>query len=158
MGYAHMLAFDSVVGANPSRPGGGGTAPSPTGTRSTSHSSSSPSASGPRGTSSSSRGSSSCRSARRRSSPSRRWRWILSGGRLRLGVGVGWNTVEFEALGETLENRGKRTEEQPEVLRLYWSRELVTFEGQWHRVPDAGINPLPCSGRFPSGWEATAKW
>ncbi len=68
---------------------------------------------------------------------------VLSGGRLRLGVGVGWNAVEFEALGESFKNRGKRVEEQIEVMRALWARELVTFEGQWHRVPDAGINPLP---------------
>jgi probable F420-dependent oxidoreductase len=68
---------------------------------------------------------------------------ILSGGRLRLGVGVGWNAVEFEALGENFKNRGKRVEEQIDVMRALWTRELLTFEGQWHRIPDAGINPLP---------------
>ena len=68
---------------------------------------------------------------------------VLSGGRLRLGVGVGWNAVEFEALGENFKNRGKRIEEQIDVMRALWTKELVTIEGQWHRVPDAGINPLP---------------
>src|SRR5262249_56193050 len=68
---------------------------------------------------------------------------VLSSGRLRLGVGVGWNTVEFEALGENFENRGKRIEEQVDVMRRLWTTELVTYEGQWHRVPDAGINPFP---------------
>jgi probable F420-dependent oxidoreductase len=68
---------------------------------------------------------------------------VLSGGRLRLGVGVGWNAVEFEALGENFKNRGKRIQEQIEVMRALWTKELVTFEGQWHRIPDAGINPLP---------------
>jgi probable F420-dependent oxidoreductase len=68
---------------------------------------------------------------------------VLSGGRLRLGVGVGWNAVEFEALGENFTNRGKRIEEQIEVMRALWTKELLTFEGQWHRIPDAGINPLP---------------
>ena len=68
---------------------------------------------------------------------------ILSGGRLRLGVGVGWNAVEFEALGENFKNRGKRIEEQIDVMRALWTKELLTFEGQWHRIPDAGINPLP---------------
>jgi probable F420-dependent oxidoreductase len=68
---------------------------------------------------------------------------VLSGGRLRLGVGVGWNAVEFEALGENFKNRGKRIEEQIDVMRALWTKELVTFEGQWHRIPDAGINPLP---------------
>ncbi len=68
---------------------------------------------------------------------------VLSGGRLRLGVGVGWNPVEFEALGENFKNRGKRVEEQIHVMRALWAGELVTFTGEWHRVPDAGINPLP---------------
>jgi probable F420-dependent oxidoreductase len=68
---------------------------------------------------------------------------VLSGGRLRLGVGVGWNPVEFEALGESFKNRGKRVEEQIEVMRALWKSELITFEGQWHRIPDAGLNPLP---------------
>ncbi len=68
---------------------------------------------------------------------------VLSGGRLRLGVGVGWNAVEFEALGENFKDRGKRIEEQIEVMRALWSKELVTLDGRWHRIPDAGINPLP---------------
>ena len=74
---------------------------------------------------------------------------VLSGGRLRLGIGVGWNQVEFEALGERFPNRGKRVEEQLEVMRLLWTRQLVTYEGQWHRVPDAGINPLPVNQPIP---------
>jgi probable F420-dependent oxidoreductase len=68
---------------------------------------------------------------------------VLSRGRLRLGVGVGWNPVEFEALGENFRNRGKRVEDQIAVMRALWTKELVTFEGRWHRVTDAGINPLP---------------
>ena len=68
---------------------------------------------------------------------------VLSAGRLRLGVGVGWNAVEFEALNENFKNRGKRIEEQIEVMRVLWKKELVTFNGQWHHLPDAGINPLP---------------
>ena len=74
---------------------------------------------------------------------------VLSGGRLRLGVGVGWNPVEFEALGENIHDRGKRVEEQLEVMRLLWTRELVTYEGRWHRVPDAGIKPLPVQRPIP---------
>jgi probable F420-dependent oxidoreductase len=68
---------------------------------------------------------------------------VLARGRLRLGVGVGWNPVEFEALGENFRNRGRRVEEQIAVMRALWTKELVTFEGQWHRITDAGINPLP---------------
>jgi probable F420-dependent oxidoreductase len=68
---------------------------------------------------------------------------VLSAGRLRLGVGVGWNPVEFEALGERFTNRGARIEEQIEVLRTLWARDLVTVAGQWHRITEAGLNPLP---------------
>lgn len=68
---------------------------------------------------------------------------VLSGGRLRLGVGVGWNAVEFEALGEDFHNRGKRIEEQIPLLRRLFSEDVVTFTGQWHRVSEAGLNPLP---------------
>lgn len=74
---------------------------------------------------------------------------ILSGGRLRLGVGVGWNAVEFEALGENFKTRGKRIEEQIEVMRALWTTELLTFDGQWHRIPDAGLNPLPTRRPIP---------
>jgi probable F420-dependent oxidoreductase len=74
---------------------------------------------------------------------------VLSGGRLRLGVAVGWNAVEFEALGESFKNRGRRIEEQIEVMRGLWTKELVTFRGQWHHVPDAGINPLPVQRPIP---------
>ncbi len=74
---------------------------------------------------------------------------VLSRGRLRLGVGVGWNPVEFEALGEEFKNRGRRIEEQIDLMRALWTKELVTFQGQWHRVPDAGINPLPVQRPIP---------
>jgi probable F420-dependent oxidoreductase len=149
MGYTHILAFDSVVGANPNRPGGWdsqytyqhafhetfvlfGF----------------------------------CAGVTRRIElvtgivilPQRQTALVakqaaavdvLSGGRLRLGIGVGWNTVEFEALGENFKNRGKRVEEQLEVMRLLWTNELVTYDGQWHRVPDAGIRPLPVQQPIP---------
>ncbi len=68
---------------------------------------------------------------------------VLSGGRLRLGIGVGWNAVEYEALGESFSNRGQREEEQVQVLRALWENETIDFEGRWHRVPHAGINPRP---------------
>jgi probable F420-dependent oxidoreductase len=74
---------------------------------------------------------------------------VLSGGRLRLGVAVGWNAVEFEALGEDFRTRGRRIEEQIEVLRTLWAKELVTIKGQWHRVTDAGLNPLPVQRPIP---------
>ena len=73
----------------------------------------------------------------------------MSGGRLWLGIGVGWNGVEYEALGEDFHNRGRRSEEQIEVLRLLWTQELVTFHGRWHKITDAGINPLPVQRPIP---------
>ena len=74
---------------------------------------------------------------------------VLSGGRLRLGVAVGWNPVEFEALGEDFATRGRRIEEQIEVMRALWTRELVTFAGKRHRISDAGLNPLPVQRPIP---------
>ena len=74
---------------------------------------------------------------------------LLSGGRLRLGLGIGWNHVEYEALGENFRNRGRRTEEQIEVLRALWTQEVVNFEGRWHRITHAGINPLPVQRPIP---------
>ena len=74
---------------------------------------------------------------------------VLSGGRLRLGIGVGWNPVEFEALGENFRNRGRRCEEQIEVLRLLWTQEVVNYTGTWHHISHAGINPLPIQRPIP---------
>ena len=74
---------------------------------------------------------------------------VLSGGRLRLGIAVGWNEVEYEAMGLDFRDRGRRIEEQIEVLRRPWTEELVTFEGKWHRITDAGINPLPVQRPIP---------
>jgi probable F420-dependent oxidoreductase len=74
---------------------------------------------------------------------------VLSGGRLRLGVGVGWNDVEYQALGEDFHNRGRRIEEQIALMRALWTEPVVDFEGRWHRVPEAGINPLPLQRPIP---------
>ena len=68
---------------------------------------------------------------------------LLSGGRFELGVGSGWNEVEYEALGVDFATRGSRIEEQIGVLRRLWEEPLVTFEGEHHAIRDAGINPLP---------------
>ena len=57
---------------------------------------------------------------------------VLSGGRLRLGIGTGWNAVEYEGLGEDFGNRGRRSEEQIEVMRALWTNDLVTVDGRWH--------------------------
>jgi len=74
---------------------------------------------------------------------------VLSGGRIRLGVGVGWNDVEFEALNEEFSNRGKRQAEQIELMNELWSKPLVTFNGEFHTVSDAGLNPLPVQQPLP---------
>lgn len=74
---------------------------------------------------------------------------VLCGGRLRLGIGIGWNDVEYEALGENFKNRGRRSEEQIEVMRRLWTEELVTFQGRWHRITEAGLNPLPIQRPIP---------
>ncbi|MGB5760585.1 MAG: LLM class F420-dependent oxidoreductase [Acidimicrobiales bacterium] len=74
---------------------------------------------------------------------------LLSNGRVRLGVGVGRNWMEYEALNENFRNRGKRIEEQIEVLRRYWTEELVTFEGQWHALDRVGLNPMPIQRPIP---------
>ncbi len=74
---------------------------------------------------------------------------ILTSGRLRLGVGIGWNHVEFEALGMNFKDRARRFEEQIEVMRLLWTQPVVTFEGAYHRITEAGINPLPVQRPIP---------
>lgn len=74
---------------------------------------------------------------------------VLCGGRFRLGVGVGWNEVEFVGLNENFHDRGRRSEEQAEVMRALWGNEHVNFDGRWHRIDDAGINPRPASGQVP---------
>ncbi|MBK6317240.1 MAG: LLM class F420-dependent oxidoreductase [Dehalococcoidia bacterium] len=68
---------------------------------------------------------------------------ILSGGRLRLGIGTGWNYVEYDALNEDFHNRGKRQEEQVTLLRKLWAEPVVDFTGKWHRIDRAGLKPLP---------------
>ena len=74
---------------------------------------------------------------------------VLSGGRMRLGIGIGWNDVEYEALGENFHDRGRRSEEQIEVMRALWTRDLVTYEGRAHTITDAGLNPLPVQRPIP---------
>jgi probable F420-dependent oxidoreductase len=91
---------------------------------------------------------------------------ILSGGRFRLGIGIGWNPVEFIGLNEDFGNRGRRSEEQVQVMQALWAERHVSFKGRWHTVDDAGINPLPLTRRVPLWYgghnEATlqriAKW
>ena len=91
---------------------------------------------------------------------------VLSGGRFRLGIGVGWNEVEFTGLNENFHNRGRRSEEQVQVMQKLWASPHVTFKGRWHTIEDAGINPRPASGKVPVWFgghhdrtlERIAKW
>lgn len=82
---------------------------------------------------------------------------VLSRGRLILGVGIGWNQVEYQALGMNFKDRGKRIEEQIAVLRALWTQEVVNFNGRWHRIDRAGLNPLPVQRPIPvwmgGGWD-----
>lgn len=68
---------------------------------------------------------------------------ILSENRFRLGVGTGWNKVEYEALNEDFSSRGRRQGEQVELLRRLWNEDAFTYDGEFHRVSAAGINPRP---------------
>ena len=82
---------------------------------------------------------------------------LLTGGRFRLGIGLGWNAVEFEALGEDFTNRGKRSEEQVEVLRKLWTERSVTFNGKYHTVTGAGLAPLPNQRPIPVWFGAASE-
>jgi probable F420-dependent oxidoreductase len=73
---------------------------------------------------------------------------LLSDGRLRLGVGIGWNHVEYQALGQDFHTRGRRNSEQIELLRRLWSEPLVTFDGEFDHVERASLLPKP-KGRIP---------
>jgi probable F420-dependent oxidoreductase len=91
---------------------------------------------------------------------------VLCGGRFRLGIGVGWNEVEFVGLNENFHNRGRRSEEQVQVMQQLWAEPHVSFKGRWHTIDDAGINPRPASGKVPVWYgghhertlERIAKW
>ena len=74
---------------------------------------------------------------------------VLSGGRLRLGVGLGWNEFEYLTLGMEMHNRAARVTEQVQVLRQLWTQASVTFQGRWHTIPDAGFSPLPVQRPIP---------
>jgi probable F420-dependent oxidoreductase len=74
---------------------------------------------------------------------------LLSGGRLRVGVGLGWNQVEYEALGQDFTTRGRRLDEQVELLRRLWTEQTVTFEGRFDRITGAGLAPMPVQSPIP---------
>ena len=74
---------------------------------------------------------------------------LLSGGRLRLGIGVGWNHVEYEALEADWKTRGRKQAEQVEVLRLLWSEELVSYKGRFHEFDNINVTPGPVQRPIP---------
>ena len=81
---------------------------------------------------------------------------LLSGGRLRLGIGVGWNHIEYEALETNWKTRGAKQAEQIEVMRLLWSEELVTFKGRFHDLDRVNIVPGPVQRPIPIWLGGTA--
>jgi probable F420-dependent oxidoreductase len=74
---------------------------------------------------------------------------VLSNGRFRLGVGIGWNKVEMEALGKDFHTRGRRSEEQISLLRELWTKPVVTFHGRWDTLVEVGLNPMPIQQPIP---------
>ena len=74
---------------------------------------------------------------------------LLTGGKFRLGVGIGWNRVEYEALGHDFSTRGKRLEEQITLLRRLWTEQTVTFSGTFDRITGAGLAPMPVQRPIP---------
>jgi probable F420-dependent oxidoreductase len=82
---------------------------------------------------------------------------LLSGGRLRLGVGIGWNHVEYQALGVPFEEKGARLAEQVEVLRKLWAEPTITYSGRFHEIEDAGIKPLPVRRKIPVWFGGSAE-
>jgi probable F420-dependent oxidoreductase len=74
---------------------------------------------------------------------------LLTGGRFRLGVGLGWNAVEYEALGKDFTDRGRRMDEQIQLLRRLWTERSVTFDGASERVTGAGLAPPPVQRPIP---------
>lgn len=81
---------------------------------------------------------------------------MLSNGKLRLGVGLGWNPVEYEALRRDFSNRGARIAEQVQLLRSLWTQRSVTFEGEHEKVVGAGIAPLPVQRPIPVWFGGTS--
>jgi probable F420-dependent oxidoreductase len=99
---------------------------------------------------------------------------VLSGGRMQLGLGIGWNEAEYEALDMGFRDRAKRFEEQIDVCRRLWTEQHVTYSGKWHTITDAGLAPMPIqrpipiwigaiadaavrrAGRLADGWQVIA--
>jgi probable F420-dependent oxidoreductase len=81
---------------------------------------------------------------------------LLSNGRLRLGVGLGWNRVEYEALGQDFTTRGRRLEEQVMLMRRLWTEPAVTYDGRFDRITGAGLAPLPVQRPIPVWFGASS--
>src|SRR4051794_11201627 len=82
---------------------------------------------------------------------------LLARGNFRLGVGLGWNAVEYEALGTTFTNRGRRIEEQVELMRRLWTEQAVTYDGRYEHVTGAGLAPRPVQQPIPIWFVAASE-
>ncbi|HEY7323706.1 MAG TPA: LLM class F420-dependent oxidoreductase [Streptosporangiaceae bacterium] len=82
---------------------------------------------------------------------------LLTGGRFRLGVGLGWNAVEYEALGKNFRDRGRRMAEQVGLMRALWTERSVTFAGEYETVTAAGLAPLPVQRPIPIWFGASSQ-
>lgn len=82
---------------------------------------------------------------------------VLTQGKFRLGVGIGWNWVEYEGLGMNFKNRARRFEEQIALMRRLWQEPVITFEGRYETITAAGINPLPIQRPIPVWIGASAE-
>jgi probable F420-dependent oxidoreductase len=82
---------------------------------------------------------------------------LLAGGRFRLGIGLGWNAVEYEALGKNFADRGNRITEQVALMRLLWTEQTVTFDGEHDQVTGAGLAPLPAQRPIPVWFGAQSR-
>lgn len=74
---------------------------------------------------------------------------VLTGGKTRIGVGIGWNDIEYEGLNENFRNRARRLEDQIEVLRSLWTSPTVTLNSDWHTITAAGLAPMPVQRPIP---------
>jgi probable F420-dependent oxidoreductase len=82
---------------------------------------------------------------------------ILTHGNFRFGIGIGWNPVVYEGLGMNFRNRGRRFEEQIDLLRRLWTEPLLSFDGRDHKITSAGLNPLPLQRPIPLWIGASAE-
>jgi probable F420-dependent oxidoreductase len=74
---------------------------------------------------------------------------LLSGGRLRLGVSVGWNEKEYQAMGADFKTRGRKIEEQVSLMRKLWTEQIIDFQGEFHNLEQVGLVKLPVQQPIP---------